>query len=422
MHTTMLWSCRGVLDRHDVLALSSGITEFGNRGRGISQQTGAIRGIGPGAGDHAGAVPRPDLGLVGFDQEIERGRIDITLLGQDGFERAHAQFGLGQVRMVVVAVMMVVIVIAHGNRIGGTIQRCRGASRAYRDTCSRRGLWDTLAENTGQGGRHLTDFLTIEKGLGPDGRIAVVRFDRGDGINALSPEALRQLTDAARSFEDDGATSVVVLTGGPKAFSAGFDLKDPEGRSRKTMDIGSLRRHLKLGPRLTHAWQEMEQVTIGAIEGFCIGGGVALAVALDFRVMARDAHMRVPEIGLGMNMSWQSVPRMLHLIGPARTKQAVILADQRISAAEAYEWGLVEEVADPGKAFDAAMALAAKVAGQPPLSVAMTKLTVNRLAHALDDLASHMDVDQFALASMTEDHREGVAAFLERRKPKFRGR
>ena len=98
------------------------------------------------------------------------------------------------------------------------------------------------------------------------------------------------------------------------------------------MDLGALRRHLKLGPRLTHAWHEMEQITIGAIEGFCVGGGVALAVALDFRVMGRDAHLRVPEIGLGMNMSWQSIPRMLHLIGPARTKQAVILADQRISA------------------------------------------------------------------------------------------
>ena len=257
---------------------------------------------------------------------------------------------------------------------------------------------------------------------GAEGRIAVVCFDRGDGINALSPEALRQLTDAARSFEDDGNTSVVVLTGSSTAFSAGFDLKDAEGRSRRTMDIGSLRRHLKLGPRLSRAWQEMEQITIGAIEGFCIGGGAALAVALDFRVMARDAHIRVPEIGLGMNMSWQSIPRMLHLIGPARTKQAVILADQRISSAEAYEWGLVEELAESGKAFEAATTLATKIAAQPPLSVAMTKLTVNRLAHALDDLASHMDVDQFALASLTEDHKEGVAAFLERRKPRFKGR
>ena len=148
----------------------------------------------------------------------------------------------------------------------------------------------------------MADFVKIEKGLGPDGRIAVVRFDRGDGINAMSPEAMRQLTDAARSFEDDGETSVVVLTGGAKSFSAGFDLKDPEGQSRKSMDLGALRRHLKLGPRLTRAWQEMEQITIGAIEGFCVGGGVALAVALDFRVMARNGHMRVPEIGLGMNM------------------------------------------------------------------------------------------------------------------------
>ena len=214
-------------------------------------------------------------------------------------------------------------------------------------------------------------------------------------------------------------------------FGAGHELATAAGVLRESYGI-DLRPLLTFADReveeptdeeaLTRAWQDMEQVTIGAIEGFCVGGGVALAVALDFRVMARNAHMRVPEIALGMNMSWQSVPRMLHLIGPARTKQAVILADQRISADEAYEWGLVEQVADPGKAFDAAMTLAEKVAAQPPLSVAMTKLTVNRLAHALDDLASHMDVDQFALASLTEDHKQGVAAFLERRKPKFRGR
>src|ERR1700719_713746 len=88
---------------------------------------------------------------------------------------------------------------------------------------------------------HLADFVKIEKGLGPEGRIALVQFDRGDGINALSPEAIRQLTSAARSFEDDGDTSAVVLAGNARAFSAGFDLKDPEGRSRQTMDLGSLR-------------------------------------------------------------------------------------------------------------------------------------------------------------------------------------
>ncbi len=172
----------------------------------------------------------------------------------------------------------------------------------------------------------MADFVKIEKGLGPEGRIAVVRFDRGDGINALSPDAMRQLTDAARSFDDDDKTTVVILTGA-RTFSAGADLKSEERRSQASMDVGALRRHLRLGPRLTRAWYEMEQVTIAAIEGFCIGGGIALAVALDFRIMARDAHIRVPEIGLGMNMSWQSVPRMRQLLVPARTKQAGILAD-----------------------------------------------------------------------------------------------
>ncbi|HEX2655750.1 MAG TPA: enoyl-CoA hydratase/isomerase family protein, partial [Xanthobacteraceae bacterium] len=261
-----------------------------------------------------------------------------------------------------------------------------------------------------------------EKGLGTGGRIAVVRFDRGDGINALSPEAMRQLIRTARDFEDDTLSSVVVLTGSARAFSAGFDLKDPEGRQRSTMDLGQRRRQIQLGPKMTRAWHDMDQVTICAIEGFCIGGGAALAVALDFRIAGRGSHFRIPEIGLGMNMSWQSVPRMLALMGPARTKQAVILAADRIPAEQALQWGLIEEIAEDGEAFDAAMAMAEKIAQQPPLPVAMTKRTVNRLAHALDDLASHMDVDQFTLAASSDDSKEGIAAFLERRKPTFRGR
>jgi enoyl-CoA hydratase/carnithine racemase len=265
-------------------------------------------------------------------------------------------------------------------------------------------------------------FVTIEKGLGPQGRVAVVRFDRGDHVNALSMAAIRQLTDAARSFEDDLATSVVVLTGSARAFSAGFDLKEPAGKARGALPVGERRLALRNGPRLARAWYEMDQVTIAAIEGHCVGGGVALAVALDFRFCGRGAHFRVPEIELGMNMTWGSVPRMLQLMGPARTKQAVILAADRIGAAEALDWRLVEKVVDDGQAFAAAMDFAGRIAAQPPIPVQMTKQTVNRLAGALDDLASNMEMDQFALASTSDDHREGVDAFLERRKPVFRGR
>ena len=265
-------------------------------------------------------------------------------------------------------------------------------------------------------------FVNIEKGLGSAGRIAVVRFDRGDNINALSQQAMRELRDVPCDFEDDLETSVVILTGSAKAFSAGFDLKDTEGRQRDSLSVGERIHRQRLGPKMCKAWHEMDQVTIAAIEGHCIGGGAALVVSLDFRTCGKSAHFRIPEVELGMNMSWGSIPRLLALMGPARTKQAVILASDRISAAEALAWGLVENVVEDGEALTAALAFAERIARQPPIPVRMTKRTVNRFAHALDELGSHMDADQNVLTGLTEDYKEGTSAFREKRKPVFKGR
>ena len=265
-------------------------------------------------------------------------------------------------------------------------------------------------------------FVKVEKNLGPQGRIAVVRFDRGDNVNAFSQQAMRELRDVTRDFEDDLDTTVVILTGSAKAFSAGFDLKDSEGRQRDSASIAERIHRQRLGPKMSRAWEDMDQVTIAAIEGHCIGGGAALAVALDFRFCGKGAHFRIPEIELGMNMSWGSLPRMIALMGPARTKQAVILASDRISSTEALEWGLVEKVVEDGQALAAAMQFAEKIAAQPPLPVRMTKTTINRFTTALHTLGAHMDAEQNVLTGLTEDYREGTSAFREKRKPVFRGR
>ena len=150
------------------------------------------------------------------------------------------------------------------------------------------------------------------------------------------------------------------------------------------------------------AWEALEQVTIAAIEGWCIGGGAALAVACDWRVTASDASIYVPELRLGMNMSWQSVPRFNHLIGPARTKQLLILAEP-LAAPTALDWGLVDYLTEPGQSMARARALAAQVAAMPPVPVRMAKRLVNASATALDSAVSQMDADQFLLTQGMDD-------------------
>jgi enoyl-CoA hydratase/carnithine racemase len=252
------------------------------------------------------------------------------------------------------------------------------------------------------------------------GVVAVVTLARGDRLNALSVEVMQALRDVALRLRQDASTIAVVLTGAP-VFSAGADLADPALAERAAAPLIERREMMRLGPDMCAAWEALDQVTIAAVEGFCLGGALALAAACDFRIAGQGAHFRLPEIPLGMNMSWHAQPRLVNLIGPARAKQLVIFGE-RVTAEEALGWGLIEAVSADGEALPTALAWAGRVAALPPLSVRMAKRAITQTATALNPVATFMDGDQYALAALSEDHKEAVAAFREKRAPRFTGR
>jgi enoyl-CoA hydratase len=259
-------------------------------------------------------------------------------------------------------------------------------------------------------------FITVET----QGRIAIVHFDRGDKANALSVEALRQLTVTARAFHANPDISAVILTGNGHNFSLGADLKDPARASQKDEGLSLRRLSLRAGPEMCEAWEKIDAVTILAIEGWCVGGGAALAVACDLRVMARSAMVYVPEVARGMNMSWGSIPRMTALVGPARAKRLAALCE-KVGADTAVSWGLADALADDGKALDRAMDFARMATELPPTALKMVKRDVNIAALALSQATAHRDLEAFALMQESEDYAEGVSAFLQKRPPRFTG-
>lgn len=251
-------------------------------------------------------------------------------------------------------------------------------------------------------------------------RVLEVSFQSEKPVNCLNTALMRELTELAQELQFDSELNAIVLTGTATAFSAGMDLNDAESAAAGQMSLAQRRQLVKVGPAMCAAWEALEPVTIAAIEGWCIGGGTALAVACDWRVAARDAKFYVPEIKLGMNMSWQSVPRFNALIGPAKTKQLLILAEP-VDANIAEQWGLYDAVVDTGNALAQAHALADQVAARPPIPVRMAKKAINASALPLGDCVSQMDMDQFLLTQSMDDAREGATAFFEKRDPKFVG-
>lgn len=250
-------------------------------------------------------------------------------------------------------------------------------------------------------------------------RIAIVTLRRGDRLNALSVAAIEALRDVAYRLRDDESTTAVILTGDP-VFSAGADLSDRDHLERSKAPLLQKRELLRLAPTTCAAWEALDQLTIVAVEGFCLGGAFALAVSCDFRIAGKGSHFRLPEVPLGWNLNWNAQPRILNLVGPSRAKQLIIFGD-RIYAPKAFDWGLVDEVTEDGEALTVALQWARKAAALPPLGVRMTKRTITEQATALNRLACHMDNDQYILTAMTDDNKEAIAAFFEKRQGTFTG-
>jgi enoyl-CoA hydratase/carnithine racemase len=245
------------------------------------------------------------------------------------------------------------------------------------------------------------------------GRLATVILDRPERRNAFSADLMREMIACARELEARQDVDAVIVTGAAGCFSAGADLKD-DSRWAGGAPLLQQRETASLGQRMARAWEELPQITIAAIEGYAVGGGLALAVALDWRVMARDAFVSLPEISLGIPLTWGTLPRLVNLMGPARAKRLAILGE-RVGAEEALALGLVDHLCEPGHAMERARALANQVLEKPRHSVLMTKETVNAYAGLGAHAVSHMAHDQLELAAGSPESRAAREAALRRK-------
>jgi enoyl-CoA hydratase/carnithine racemase len=252
-----------------------------------------------------------------------------------------------------------------------------------------------------------------------DGPTCLVTLHRPEACNALNGLMMRELTEVARLLRRRSDVLAVILAGCDSNFSVGADLRSIEEPLTAPTGLET-REAIMAGPDMCKAWEDIEAVTIAAIEGHCLGGGCALAVACDFRVMGELAYMRLPEVPLGVNMSWNSIPRITTLIGPSRAKRFVMFGEPA-DASTCLSWGMADEIVGSGQANAAARNWAEKVCALPPLPVRMTKEAVNAQANANHHATSFMDRDQYLVTIRSNDFHEGLHAFFEKRRPSFRG-
>jgi enoyl-CoA hydratase/carnithine racemase len=243
-------------------------------------------------------------------------------------------------------------------------------------------------------------------------RIGRLTLAQPDKLNPLGTAALREIAEAAAWF-DTTTASVVVVTGEGRAFSSGFDLREFAGTDSPTS--ASSRDQADLGRRMAEAMDRMEALTIAAIKGPCVGGGVVLAAACDLRIAADDTVFSIPEVDLGIPLAWGGIPRLVREIGPARTRE-LVLTCRRFGPEEAASMGFVNRVV-PRAELDATVEeLAEQLSRKAPSVVRATKRQVNE---ALEDVASTAgawaDADLLGAAMHDPEARQAARDYLASR-------
>ena len=249
--------------------------------------------------------------------------------------------------------------------------------------------------------------------------VAWLHFNRVAKANAMNYEHLWEVEHAALSLRDEADIRVLVMTGNGPHFCSGADLTDP-GTAVNEAPMVLRRRRARMGERAIEAVLGIDQITIAAWNGAAMGGGACLATACDFRIGSDDCFMQYPEIDIGINLMWKSLPLLVNLVGPARAKKLVI-GGERMHAEQLHEWGILDQLVPRENLLQSAATMAAHYVDKPPIAAQMIKQSTNQIANALNHALMHMDVDQNLLASQTEDRQVAVASYLEKKPPTFTG-
>jgi enoyl-CoA hydratase/carnithine racemase len=247
-----------------------------------------------------------------------------------------------------------------------------------------------------------------------DGQVALLRLNRPEARNALSPELMAELAGELERLDPDPEVRCIVIAGSEKVFAAGADIKAMSERS-----FAEALYHPAAG-----FWKRVAMVRtplIAAVSGWALGGGCELALACDMIVASETAVFGQPEINLGIIPGGGGSQRLTRVLGRQRAME-LVLTGRRVDAAEARELGFVNRVAGGEDWLDAALELAAEVAKQPPLAARLAKQAV--VAAEETTLSAGLEEERrlYELAMATEDRVEGMKAFLEKREPRFEGR